>query len=209
MPKKHKHHKPSEKRESAPKSDGEKPYPIWVALIGGIVTITVAVLGYPPLVKKLDSMWNSTPTIPVISSPVYTPMTIPVIQVFDTATQMAATPVVDSPIPTQTLTQIPSTGIMTPQILTNFPTGKAPLAATFRAGSFYVTYPDGRVETCVFVNVCSYTWDIRQGSNYVFGPEPGSGVFSYTFHKKGEYTVVVNVCRGEACNFAALGVTVR
>lgn len=179
---------------------------IWAAVITGIVSLVVGFLGFPPLVKYLDSRWNPTPTLLVVPSPSETFTVSPDILPSPTATP---TFVVPSPV-TPTLTQPPDSGTMTVQLIPSYLEGKAPFTPTFRAGTSFVTYSDGKVETCEFANVCSYTWDVREkNGKTIFGPESGSGVFSYTFHKKGDYTVLVYVCRGQACSYTAATVTVK
>ena len=127
----------------------------------------------------------------------------------ETSTQEVFTSIPNTPTFTPTSTQPPSPSVMTAQIVSNYSEGKIPLAVTFNASSSFVTYPDGSVETCEFANVCTYTWDVREkNGGTIHGPEVGGGKFSYTFTKKGEYTVVVYVCRGQACNFAAASVIV-
>jgi hypothetical protein len=99
---------------------------------------------------------------------------------------------------------------MIAQVNTNYSEGRAPLEVTFRAGNSYVQFPDGTVEACEFAHSCSYTWDVREQNGTVFhGPVTGGKEFSYKFTRKGVFVVVVYVCRAQACNFAAITITIR
>lgn len=98
---------------------------------------------------------------------------------------------------------------MIAQLAYNYASGPAPLTVTFNAKTSYVLYPDGTIENCEFKNVCQYSWDVRKDGALIHGPELGGSLFSYTFAKKGNYTVVVYVCRGKICHFASAAITVR
>ena len=181
---------------------------IWVAIITGIVSITLGILGFPPLITYLNSQLNNTPTphptqpIPPILSE--TPTTSVIATFQETLT---VTPTLTA-IPTITL--IPTNGSMNAQISYNYSTGNAPLNTSFNAHSSFVSYPDGQKVECKFENVCTYLWDVRTKEGKVIsGPTQGSADFSYTFSKKGEYMVVVYVCRGEVCNFSAATIIVK
>lgn len=192
------------KNENKPQEKSNAP--IWAAVITALATIIVAFLSFPPLIARLNTIWNPTPTIPVTIMPTETPSTSLGILPSETENLAGAASFTDTPVipPPPTLTPIPPTGVMIAQISTNYSEGRAPLRVTFRAESSYVTFSDGSVETCKFANVCSYTWDVRkQEGATIHGPVIGGSEFSYEFAQKGVYMVVVYVCRGQACNFSA------
>lgn len=181
---------------------------IVVALIGLVGTITVTLLNLQAIQTWWDNRLNAT-AVPVMptgivdtSNPISseTPTEIPVID--------PAPLITETSFPSETPTLI-SLATMNAGLVYNYATGKPPLQVTFNAHSSYLSFPDGTTETCEFSNVCSYTWEVRQGSTPIYGPATSEGKFAYTFQNSGEYTVVVTVCRGSICNYAAAGINVR
>lgn len=182
---------------------------IIVAVIGLISTVTVTLLNLP----AIQNWWNNKLNAPSVSATSTSMVEPPAAFPSETHTELPVTGLApfptDTPFPSETPTQLTNTGKMTAQLTYNYATGNAPLVVTFNAHSSYLSYQDGAIETCEFSNVCNYSWDVRQGSTPIYGPESGGGIFSYTFAKKGDYTVVVYVCRGGICNFAAVSITAK
>ncbi len=181
---------------------------VLAAIITVIGTLLVTLVTYKPIEAWWSSRLNPTPMISIGAT--FTPITseTPTKILIDTPTQFfteTPTPLLTDVSPTQLI----NLGKMNAQLVYNYATVNAPLSVTFNAHSSYLSYQDGTIETCEFSNVCSYSWDVRQGSTPIYGPESGGSVFSYTFTKKGDYTVVVYVCRGEICNFAAASITAK
>lgn len=183
-------------------------------VIGLVITAIVAPIALLIANKIIDTTQTATPstygtgtlTLPPVEGDTPTMETIPVDD--PTATSVAAPSLVMTETPT--LTPIPLTGVMIAQIKANYLEGKAPLRATFRAGSSYLSFPDGSTETCEYANVCSYTWDVREKNGAtIHGPELGGSEFSYEFSRRGEFIVVVYVCRGQACSFTSVSITTR
>lgn len=206
----------AQKEKSKKEASGEKTSnsdksntPIWVALISGLVSITLAILAFQPLVTYFNNQWNATPTSiasPTTSTPIFTETPTEIITITTTDTPVSI--IVPSDTPSISSPQV--SGTMNPQIIYNYSTGSAPLTVSYNAQSSFVSYPDGRIEDCSFKNVCFFQWDVRQSDgSIIFGPVQGNGIFSHTFQKKGEYTVVVYVCRGDVCNFTGANVLVR
>lgn len=181
---------------------------IWVAIITGIVSITLGILGFPPLITYINLQLNNTPT-PQPTQPIHlisseTPTTSVIVTPQETIT-VAPTPTIPP-----TFTLVPTNGSMNAQISYNYSTGNAPLNVSFNAHSSFINYPDGQKVECQFENVCTYLWDVRTKEGKVISsPTQGPAEFSYTFSKKGEYMVVVYVCRGEVCNFSAATIIVK
>lgn len=183
---------------------------IWAAVITGIVTIIVTILGFPPLVAKLDAVLNPTPTNSATPASTETPSLSHIVSPTETPGQTIATPPANTPTDTVIPTQPQGNGTMIAQITTNAYEGRAPLRVTFRADSSHVTFPDGSVEACKYEHVCSYTWDVReQNGPIIHGPVTGGSEFSYEFSKRGVFMVVVYVCRGQACGFTSVTVTTK
>lgn len=180
-----------------------------VAFITVTGTLLVALLNYEPLKIWWNARLNPTPTSSFIETFTPSPPELPT-----EATSSIVPPIfvesvtpflTDTPVATQPL----DIGEMIAQLSYNYAIGNTPLTVTFNAQSSYVSYQNGTIDNCEFKNVCSYSWDVRQGSTPIYGPESGGSVFSYTFGKKGNYTVVVYVCRGAICNFAAASITAK
>ncbi len=180
-----------------------------VAAITVTGTLLVALLNYDPFKVWWNARLNPTPTLSF--SETFTP---PPPEMPTEATSIITSPIsvesttsflTDTPVASQLL----DTGEMVAQLTYNYAIGNAPLTVTFNAKTSYISYQDGTIDNCEFKNVCSYSWDVRQGSTPIYGPESGGNVFSYTFGKKGDYTVVVYVCRGTICNFAAANISAK
>lgn len=202
--------KPAAKHQRKRKSSSDKNATLWVAVISGIVSITLAIIAFPPLVTYINSKWNATqipqPTFTPFVSASETPSYVSTNTPEHTLTFTASPIAIDTP----TATSESTGGTMNAQITYNYSAGNAPLHVTFNAHSSYVSYPDGTKEECKFTNVCTYQWDVREkNGSVIFGPVQDKAEFSYTFGKKGEYVVVVYVCRGNTCNYGAANVKVR
>ena len=184
-------------------------------VIGLVITAIIA----PVALLIANKMINPTPTVTPLPHIVETltespgednPLLTPTTSTDEPAATYVATL---SPVVTDTsiaFTPTPSTGVMIAQINTNAYEGRAPLRVTFRADASYVTFPDGSVETCKYAHVCSFTWDVREKNGAtIHGPELGGSEFSYEFSRRGEFIVVVYVCRGQACSFTSVSITTR
>ena len=183
---------------------------IWVAIITGVVSITLGILGFPPLVTYLNAQWNNTPTPQPTEAIFLVPSETPVFSILTIATPQETNIVTPTITTTPTSTFEPISGVMNAQISYNYSTGNAPLNVSFNAHASYVSYPDGQKVECQFENVCTYTWDVRtKEGKTISSPTGGPAEFSYTFSKKGEYMVVVYVCRGDVCNFSAANIVVK
>lgn len=182
---------------------------IIIAVISGIVTVLVALIGLAGVIAGLKA--NSTPTPPFQPSQVNTPtltatVSIPDIQTpIITATQLevALTP------PTITPTTA-NVGFGMHVVLTaNQTSGIRPLDVRFDARGSYFIAPDGMQFNC---GACQYTWEIRKDGATIFGPREEDGSFTYKFQDRGTYYVSVYVCRTGSvtdCNGTVKQITVR
>lgn len=162
---------------------------VWVAIVTLIGTISVALLSYEPIEAWWNTRLNATatispPAIEAVESPTLLPSETPT-EILTIEPSLIFTET-STPLPTDTptATQIATIGEMNAQLVYNYVSRKPPLTVTFNAHSSYLSHSDGTVQDCLFKNVCSYTWDVRQGSTPIYGPEASGGVFSYTFQKK-------------------------
>lgn len=177
-------------------------------LIGGIATAILA----SPFLLEYYRQYFPTPT-PSLASFITETITTPPTDIF-TLTPGILTPTFTEtlpPSPTDLPTAAPQTApeTMTAQLTFSSSAGNAPLMVNFNARNSYVTRANLPTLTCIEKNVCSYTWSVRLGGTTIYGPSLGDSAFSYTFQKKGEYVVVVYVCRGDTCNFAAASISVK
>lgn len=184
---------------------------IWVAIIGAIATLTVTVIGLPALGTWLNAKLNPTPT--VFNSPTIIPY--PSVTPFlNIPTELSATPLpinIGDIIPIDTVTSTPeaTTEVMTVILTSSANDVKGPKSINFNARDSFISRSNGTTLSCIEKNVCSYTWDVRLNGAIIFGPVQGGSAFSFNFGKKGQYTVVVYVCRGNTCNYGAANVKVR
>lgn len=207
---------PGEKMPEDKKTDPS--IQIWLATIPGLVTIAVAILGltgtaltllfnFPPFQRLFDP--TSTATFTPISTPAPTETPtytatiteIPIIEPSFTPTF--------TPLPTETFTPLPPTatntatlptstesrGEMEVRLEANFISGKIPLQVKFSAKNSFFHDAAGNIFPC---GACNFTWSVRQGSKYLYGPQRGGPSLDYTFGKRGTYIVYVQVCRNNS-----------
>lgn len=185
-----------------------------VAIVTGLLTLAgviVTALLAPLAIEIVRHLLTSTSTpVPIATEFVMPPPTEAVIDepnVFILPTLTLTLPT--SRVDVSTVTPQAVTETMTVQLTFSSSAGKAPLMVNFNAKNSYLSRTDGTTLSCIEKNVCSYSWDVRLGSTSIYGPKLGDSAFSYTFQKKGEYVVVVYVCRGEACNYSAASISVK
>lgn len=186
---------------------------IVVALIGAIVTITVA------LINRLPSSPTATPVSPSPLSPTNTtqPETVIPNPTFTETLTFTSTPtetftptITLTPIPpTLTFTSIPGLPIgMQVIVVANPPSGKKPLKVNIDARGSFLRAANGDIFECKH-GACSYTWYLTiPGGQSVKQPEK-DGYIDFTFEKKGSYYINVYVCQGsDVANCASGGTTV-
>jgi hypothetical protein len=181
--------------------------PFWGALITAIATITVALLSSPVIIKWLELRQTPSPTIaPSASSIPATQIINPVDPIMTSTPDVIHAPTfvlaTNPPVFTPTLSNLaPGMRVIITATRTS---GKAPLNVNFNAGDSYLLTDDGKIVKC---GACSFTWSIRLGSKFIYGPEKKDASFSFTFAKKGSYFVIVKVCRNsenEACQTSGI-----
>lgn len=171
--------------------------PFWGAVITAVATITVALLSSPVIIKWLDLRHSPSPTAAPSASQA------PVIQVTNSVEPTVSNTQTAEAIPSNTPPPSTVSPELTPTLSSLAPgmrviitasrtSGKAPLNVNLNAGDSYLLTEDGKVVKC---GACSYTWSIRLGANFIYGPEKKDANFSFTFQKKGSYFVIVKVCR--------------
>lgn len=175
---------------------------VWVAAIGGMVTIIVALFNFPPFVAyftphptltlsptfTLTSIFSPTP----LSSDTLTPVAA------NTFAPSASPSLTDTPTPIIILpTETPPTSRILVGLSADSVSGKSPLTVKFDARSSYLLTPDGERHPCQ-TGACHYTWKA-----YLRGQQAGrsdtdsGGTFHHTFRDKGSYIVTVQVCWGK------------
>lgn len=171
--------------------DKEWSVPIWVAVITGIVTVSVAII---TLIGTLAGVWvdaRATSAPPVVHTVMPSLSTM----------EVTPEPPVQAPVFTESVV-IPSTGITTTPtsssgimyvVLTaNQTRGRPPLDVTFDARDSYFVSVDGTRYEC---GACNYTWRIRTGGVDIYGPEKTDGRLQFIFGSRGSYFVSVYICR--------------
>ena len=195
-----------------------RPIPSEKKIDPGIVTIRVAIISlagtiitllftFPPFHRLFEprptTTWTSATALDVTITPSY------IATICNTSTIESAftetrnptssdTPIPALPIETMTATFTPIPGLPTGMqvvLYANLTSGKAPLPVKLDARSSYFRDSTGAVFPC---GACNYTWQIRQGSEMIYGPEKGQGTFEFRFGAKGTYFVSVFVCRSNS-----------
>ncbi|HSL29394.1 MAG TPA: hypothetical protein VK900_09370 [Anaerolineales bacterium] len=173
---------------------------VWIALIGALTTIILALLSFPPLIARLTPV----PTLTIAPSPAvlsnHTPTANTVIDLplsMDTPpvtiTVTLTAPVLTSPV----ITDTPSAPIgMHPRLVADRTSGKAPLTVKLDARDSFLRAPGGEIYSCRG-GACEYTWEVYSGGQRIGRPQHNStGTFQYTFGNKGIFFITVWVCRG-------------
>lgn len=188
--------------------------PIWVALITGIVTITVAIISSPPFQRLFDPDPSPTPIptdSPVPTSTFTLQPDTPAPSPFFTETYTPTLP------PTETVTFTPLPATLTPtsglpigmqvKITANQTSGRAPLNVTLNAKDSFVRAPDGSIFECR-KGGCSYTWYVYVNGEQFIEPRKTNGTLELKLGKRGNYFVSVYICHGADNPTCASGGTV-
>jgi len=205
---------------------------IWVAVIGAIGTILAATI--PAVIEFVASNQNSAvaTVVPATFTPSQTsiitntsvtdaprPTSTLTANPTDTPT-LTMTPLVTptvtltrtfTPRPTDKFTATSSldTDQMTASLVANLYVGSAPVNIGFNARDSSVQFANGGSAECGNTPFCSYVFTIRLGSQQKYTESNTSGRITYNFTQKGQYTVDVNVCRGNACDYALVTVEIK
>jgi hypothetical protein len=185
---------------------------VWIALIGGLVTIIVALLGFPPLITWLQSTPTPTETLILLPTDTSTPLILPAIT--NTSDFSSFTPSATEIISTlSVVTETPSLPIgMHVRLYADKTTGKAPLTIKLDARDSFLRAPGGEIYGCRG-GACTYTWEVYTGGQRIGKPVNNStGTFQYTFGKKGLYFITVVACRGAGssdCNGSGVQIEAR
>jgi len=189
-----------------------------VAVIGAIVTIVVALLGFPPLIAYLTPSPAATPVPSFSSSSTNTSQP-------DTLTPSLTFTETDTPTfaptetftPTATFTFVPLTSTFTPtsglpigmqiKITANTTNGRAPLNVTLNARDSFVRALDGTIFECR-KGGCSYTWYVYVNGQQFIDPQKTNGTLELKLGKRGNYFVSVYICHGADNPTCASGGTV-
>jgi hypothetical protein len=188
----------NEDKPSEIKSTGRKGVDpsVWVALIGGLVTVIVALLSFPPLLTWLQSTPTPTTTsIPILTD---TPISVALTLLTNTPNLSTVTPTMtEMIIAPPSATETPSLPIgMHVRLYADKTTGKAPLTVKLDARDSFLRAPGGEIYGCKS-GACVYTWEVYAGGQRIGKPVNNStGTFQYSFGKKGSYFITVVVCRG-------------
>jgi len=198
---------------------------VLIAIISAITTIVVAYINRdpkePPNINITATQAMFTQTEAFIMIPTETPdATATIVSPTDTLQPTPTLTATSSNTPTATLTHTftprptnsftatlpPNSDQMTASLVTNLSGGSspAPVNISFDARNSVAQFANGGSEVCGNTSLCSFAFSIREGSQQVYSENNNSGRITYKFTNSGRYTVVVNVCRGNACDFTAI-----
>lgn len=192
--------------------------PIIVALIGAVSVIVAAWLGSPIIGRLFPTPAPSstpTPTVYVSETPTLPQATLESeTPILPQAPLESVTPTfvfTDIPLPTFTASPPPDEAEeeMTVVFFGNPLDGKVPLRVNFNARESFVTFPDGSTIACGTTRLCDYTFKVVLNGTTVATDSNTDGLYSYKFGKKGQYIVMVTVCRDETCGGSRVTVNVR
>ena len=180
--------------------------PLWVAVVTGIVTITVALIGSPLFEKWLEPKPTPSPTFTASTFPIaiFSPTSPEIVLPVDTSTPEiisanTATPNLPSPTPSET-------SIMYVSIAANRTSGEAPLTVKLDARDSYVVAPDGTRFECR-KGACRYTWHIFLNGQAFATPDTTGGTLEFRLQNKGIYSISVYICHGSKSPTCGNGAT--
>lgn len=191
---------------------------VTVALIGAVVTIVVAFLGFPPLIAYLTPSSTATPNLlfsltptdasqPDTSTPSPTYVETLTPSFTSTETPIATLTFIPFP-PASTLT--PASGLslgMQVKITANTTNGRAPLSVTLSAKDSFVRASDGALFECR-KGGCSYIWYVYLNGEQFIEPQKTNGTLELKLGKRGNYFVSVYICHGSDAPTCGSGGTV-
>jgi hypothetical protein len=174
---------------------------VLTALITAIVTITVALLGFPPIIRFFapEPTLTPSPTFTVISifSPTHLSSDTLTPSATNTFAPSAHPSLTDTPTPIIIPTDIPPSSRILVSLFPDSVSGKSPLTVKVDARSSYLLTPDGERHPCQ-TGACHYTWKVYfKGQQLGRADADSGGSIRYTFSDKGRYIVTVQVCWGK------------
>ena len=172
---------------------------VWVAAIGGMVTIIVALFNFPPFIAYFTPTSTPSPTFTLISIFSPTPLSSDTLVPFATNTfaPSASPSITDTPIPSIIPTESPPTSRILVSLSSDSVSGKSPLTVKFDARSSYLLTPGGIQYPCQ-TGACHYTWKVYfKGQQLGRTDTDSGGSFHYTFKDQGKYIVAVQICWGK------------
>ena len=190
-----------------------QPTPDKLSLAAVVILICVVMFGMYGLILVLGKLLLIPPLTPPASPPVL-PTETPVVVMTVTATEQRPVPSEARPTPSPS----PEPVVFSPTspadrmvaiLQANRVEGKAPFEARFDGRASYVYFADGRLLKCSDVFSCSYSFSVYLNDKYVTSASNKTGLWQYTFGKKGEYKVGVYVCWNQVCGEDGVVVNVR
>ena len=183
--------------------------PLWVAVVTGIVTISVALIGSPLFEKWLEPKPTPSPTF--IASVTVPPPTDSFSLTSAETIFPVVTPSLDIIPPTTAAPNLPSptsgeTAEMFVRIAASQTTGKAPFTVKFDARVSYVQAPDGTIYECRR-GACRYSWYVFLNGQDFDKPDTTDGTLEFRFQNKGTYSISVYICHGSKSPTCGNGAT--
>lgn len=192
------------RRKRQSKQTGEGPgLKILLVAIPVIGTIVVALFAFPPFQRLFDL---STASPPLTAEPTLTVFTTASFTPAETHTFVpTATFELILPSETATITFTPKPELpfgMQVSLVANQTRGRIPLNVKLNTKNTFFRDAAGAELPC---GACNYTWQVRQGSNIMFGPQEGQATFEFTFRDRGTYFVTVVICRSQSNDCGSSG----
>ncbi len=184
-----------------------------LSLAGVIALICVVMFGMYGLLIILLRFLPPVAITPTASPPGLVFET-PTVAATVTATEQAAVPLEAVPSPSSSpepvvLSPTPPADRMVAILQSNRTEGKAPFEARFDGRASYVYRADGQVNKCIDLFFCTYTFTVYLNDKYVTSTSNKTGIWQYTFGKRGEYKIGVYVCWDQVCGEDGVAVNAR
>ena len=178
------------------KGKGKGDAAVLVAVVSALATLTVAILGFPPLAEWYRGRLPPTPT--TVASPT------PIIATFIPPYQVPVPPATETPSPSRTpvASVVSPTQVMWVKVDLDVQPrydGKVPFRVTFNLQSSKFHLANGDDVYCRNVNTCQYSWKIYRNNVFIQEFNNADGILVYTFTAHGTYIVKVEVCQDTAC----------
>lgn len=183
--------------------------PLWVAVVTGIVTITVALIGSPLFEKWLETKPTPLPTF--IASVSASPPTESISPTSTETILPVLTPSLEVIPPATVAPNLPSptsseAALMYVSIAASQTTGKAPFTVKFDARGSYVQASDGTIYECS-KGACRYSWYIFLNGQEFARPDTTRGTLDFRLQNKGIYSISVYICHGSKSPTCGNGAT--
>ncbi len=189
--------------EKKPKETGWFNATVAVAIIGALSAVIIAIINAPWLLSFLPP--TPTPIVAVTLTGPATEVPNPTPTVFEVFTFPPPSDVPSQPPSTLSLNEVLW---VTVDLTASLTSGKAPFKVKFNADNSTFQLGSGEVISCNATRSCIFTWTIHSDGKIDPFQTP-DGRMEYPFTVRGNYVVVVTVCRDIRCDSDQVEIEVK